>query len=237
MKAKRRSYLILAVPFLILFLGCAGGGSKGPLISKDDLAAREAKLKDQVEAVGRDQERLQRVGHQLLAAMPAAPAVEFLLVEDDVVNLGGTPSTVAVTSGLMEILKSDDELACLLGHQLVHLRSRHIEESVDAGLLMKVLAGVVEVASPEGKKGLIQVGDTFGIAYDEEQESEADATGLQYAYQAGYDPMAGYVLWEWLATEVPRRISGPLFTSHPVTVDRLVKMKAVAEAILAGGGY
>ena len=54
--------------------------------------------------------------------------------------------------------------------------------------------------------------------------------------QAGYDPMAGYAIWERLATEVPRSMSEPLFTTHPVTMDRLIRMRSAAEALVAGGG-
>lgn len=233
MDAKRWSRAALPVLILLFLWGCGGG--TGPLISKEDLAAREAKLEHEAETVGVDQERLRRVGREILAAMSSPPEVEFVLVEEDVVNLGGTPGTVAVTSGLMALLESDDELAGLLGHELAHVTSRHIETSADAGLLMKILVGIVETTSPEGKKGLIRVGGGFGIEFDEEQEVEADSTGLFYAYQAGYDPMAGYRIWEWLATEVPRGTSELLFASHRVTTDRLIRMRAAAEALLAGG--
>ena len=234
MDAKRWSRAVLPVVVLLYLWGC--GGATGPLISKEELAAREAKLGHEMETVGVERERLQRVGRGLLAAMSSAPEVEFVLVEDDVVNLGGTPGTVAVTSGLMALLESDDELAGLLGHELAHVTARHIEASADAGLLMKILVGIVETTSPEGKKGLIRVGNPFGIEFDEELEIEADSTGLFYAYQAGYDPMAGYRIWEWLATEVPRGVSELLFTSHVVTMDRLIRMRSAAEALLAGGG-
>jgi predicted Zn-dependent protease len=234
MNVKQSSRAVCVLLILLLLSGCGGGSA--PLISRDDLAVREAKLKEEVDTWGRERERLQRVGHELLRVMPSPPKVDFVLVEDDVVNLGGTPGSVAVTSGLMAMIESDDELACLLGHELVHIARRHIEASADSGLLMRILAGIVETTSPEGKKGIIQVGDAFGVEFDMEQEAEADLTGLFYGYQAGYDPMAGYGFWERLATEVPRSVSEPLFTIHPVTMDRLIRMRSAAQALLQGGG-
>jgi len=227
-------WVVFSSLIILCLSGCGGG--EAPLISKEDLAAREARLEPEVTAASREQERLRRVGGELLAAMSNPPRVEFVLVDDGVVNLGGTPRTVVATSGLVALVESDDELAGLLGHELVHVAQRHIETYADVGLLMRILAGLVEVASPEGKEGIIEVGDAFGVEFELEQEIEADSTGLLYAYRAGYDPMAGYKVWERLATEVPQIVSRPIFTIHPITTDRLIRMRSVAEALLAGGG-
>ncbi|XP_044390813.1 mitochondrial metalloendopeptidase OMA1-like [Triticum aestivum] len=50
---------------------------------------------------------------------------ELILVKDDRVNAGCLPGKIMVTTGLLEVLKTDAEIAVVLGHEVGHVIARH----------------------------------------------------------------------------------------------------------------
>lgn len=99
---------------------------------------------------------------------------------------------ITVTTGLLRLLDTDDQLAGVIGHEIAHGLLGHIPYRVSQHLwsIVWVLA-VGVISNTEGNAdwgGLWYLRDMFLYAYSREQETEADLMGARLARRAGYDP-------------------------------------------------
>jgi len=213
-------------------------GPRGSRTSLDgDLAEESALLHDRAEAHYQEQKRrVERVGRRLLETIPGHPQVQFVIVAGDPsINAGATFGQVAITSGMLNFVKSDDEMATVLGHELAHIEQGHVLKGTIGGLALNVLAIVLETRVPGAGRAAGGVGQLFLNHYTQTQEREADQVGLGYAYEAGYDPLAAVELQERLAVEVPQSMAAGFFNTHPSSVERAVAARERARELLARG--
>jgi len=98
---------------------------------------------------------------------------------------------IYVSTGLMELLVTDDQLAGVIGHEIAHGTLGHIPHRISQSLwtAFAVLAlGTVAGASGASDwGGLLHMRDLFMFAYSRDQEAEADRVGMGYARAAGYE--------------------------------------------------
>mmetsp|Transcript_8873 Transcript_8873/g.29360 ORF Transcript_8873/g.29360 Transcript_8873/m.29360 type:complete len:105 (-) Transcript_8873:65-379(-) len=91
---------------------------------------------------------------------------------------------VVVFSGLMHLLRSDKELAAVIGHEIAHVVARHSAEKVSRGVTTTLLAAVVGAATGLGVRfmsGAAALG--LELPNSRQMELEADAIGLQIMAQ------------------------------------------------------
>ena len=119
-----------------------------------------------------------------------------------------------VNLGLMRSLKSDDELAAVIGHEIAHIAANHKFEKDSH----------VQVASLLGSKSAKR--KHFHVAFTHEQEEEADKIGILYMALAGYNPQAAVKVWQKQFSQ-----SGDgniLMRSHPANSARLQNARVIA---------
>jgi predicted Zn-dependent protease len=107
----------------------------------------------------------------------------YLANDENWVNACALPGGyVIVGRGLIKLLQSEDALAAILGHEIVHVDDRHAVERLQYELASQKLGleDVYHLGRP-----VVQI---FQAGYTKEQELEADRVGLDYAVQAGYSP-------------------------------------------------
>ena len=136
---------------------------------------------------------------------------------------------VIVTTGLLDSVETENELAFVLGHELGHFRNRdHIRllgRSVAFSIFFSALTG------NESSGGLgITIADLTLRGFSREQESNADRFGLQ-VIQAEY----GHIGESWRFFE--RAIEAddaPAFTAylstHPMAADRIDDLRMYARS-------
>lgn len=141
----------------------------------------------------------------------------FSLVESDEVNAFAVPGGfVFVTTGMLDFLRDEDELAAILGHEMGHAELRHGTKSVGTEKILRLLSllkeaaltgdgGAQSAASPSGGpfdlNGMIdelfgEMLDSIRNGYGVEIESQADWRSLQLCKRLGYDTMALYEVLE-----------------------------------------
>ena len=152
------------------------------------------------------------------------------------VNASASPGRVLVTYGMLRFIKSEDELAVVISHELAHLTKDHILKNIGSGLLSGVggvLLGVgAEVLAP-GSGGTVSdiTSSGFSARFSRDFEREADYFGLKYAHLAGYDIDVGKDIWERFAIEAPSSMTKDLFSTHPSSPERMLRLKKIAEEI------
>jgi predicted Zn-dependent protease len=146
----------------------------------------------------------------------------FQIVDQEAPNAFALPGGyIFVSRGLLALANSEDELANVLAHEVVHVASRH------AAARQHIVRGV------PGLLQWLQIGDL--AAYGRDQERVADRLGQEVAAAAGYDPkaMASFLRSLEFAERLRRGASRlPSFLdTHPATGQRVGDAHARAEGI------
>lgn len=181
--------------------------------------------------------QLQRVTETLLAALRNPPKVEFLVFDDPSLNAGATFGKIVVSAGMLRFVRSDAELALILGHELAHITRGHVSRTAENTSLLGLSSRVVNALFPG--IGLLtgEIGQLFLNRYNQDQEREADVVGLRYAFAAGYDPRAAAKVMRRMAGEEPVTARAGFFSSHPSSLERANKLRRAAAKLVADSPF
>lgn len=150
--------------------------------------------------------------------------------------------SIIFTRGMLAILKSEDEVASVVGHEIGHVVSRHVPKGNAARRLGRALGWLT--ANATGRRELWDLANVSAAAvssgYGREHELEADRLGSEWMARAGYDPMASLSALQALKDfdthyQEAHGRSIPyhgVFASHPRTDRRLHNILAQAQELL-----
>ncbi len=179
-------------------------------------------------------ERLDRVGQRIAAVSDRTDLTyrfNIIDMKEDEISvpnafaLPGGP--IYVSLGLMNLLKADDELAAVLGHEMGHVVARHaakrLQGAIGLQLLQILAAGTKSARTVDDRVNLDVALASLLTEYSQEDEIQADRLGVRYLKRAGYDPTAALralnALRDFTFKQPARRYS--YFRTHPFFADRL----------------
>jgi predicted Zn-dependent protease len=140
-----------------------------------------------------------------------------------------------VWTGLLVRASSTDELAAVIGHEIAHYTRLHTLERLRKLKSMAARGSIFDLgvailtgySTPIGQaSAMLNV-----LAFNREQESEADFLGARLVAEAGYDPHAAYRVWEKIIAEekaaIDKRPEPGIFSkTHPDAEVRAAELKA-----------
>jgi beta-barrel assembly-enhancing protease len=193
------------------------------------------------------QEAVSRVGQKVVAGSDAARSeykYDFHVLRDpETVNAFALPGgQVFVTAGLLKHLTNEAQLSGVLAHEVGHVVGRHSAEHVAKAQFTQVLVGAAGVAASDdrgdGQRAAAiaaMVGSLVNMKFSRQDESEADAFGVKYMSQAGYDPRAMIDLMRIL-----KEASGPsrqpeFLNTHPDPGNREQAIQAEIARLFPSG--
>ncbi len=159
-------------------------------------------------------------------------AWRFGVLDSDAVNAYATPGGfVFITWGLMQRLKSEAELAGVLGHEIAHVTRGHYLSALKKGGVAQAAGGALQARG--GSNALVNTAmvnfakNLYSKGLDQSDEFDADRQGVLYAARAGYAPIGlPTVLNMYAATGSKADMSySLLFSTHPAPKDRLDKLQ------------
>jgi predicted Zn-dependent protease len=179
---------------VILSLGaCAGGSSKGKSGGKkrtvllnteyDDVRVGEETSRQMIASVGLLEDPtlnayVSEIGRKLLRGVPHRGfRYQFYVTDQTEPNAFALPGGhIFISRGLLAVANNEDELACVIGHEITHVAHRHAAE---------------QQALARNSSGLLS---GFGAAgrmarYSRDMERDADHGGQILCAAAGYSPM------------------------------------------------
>lgn len=188
---------------------------------------------------------VQQVGQRLAAVSDRKLPYEFAVLNNSIPNAWALPGgKIGVNRGLLTQLKSESELAAVMGHEIVHAAARHSAQQMSRGMLLQGGLIAAQVAASDSDYGSIYTAGA-GIAaqllvqrYGREAELEADKYGIDYMRRAGYDASGAVSLQETFVRMNDRKDSGwlaGLFASHPPSQERLDANRRKVAALSPGG--
>jgi beta-barrel assembly-enhancing protease len=258
----------LRIVKLLLVLLALSGCGVNPVTGKKEIQfvseAAELKLGEQNYAPMRQAEGgdfdvlpeptayVNEVGQKLAAVADRKLPYEFVVLNNSVPNAWALPGgKIAINRGLLTELKSEAELAAVLGHEIVHAAARHGAKAQERGTLLQVGLAAAQIGAAVSDvdtnvAGLLIQGAGVGAQlvqqkYGRDQELESDKYGMKYMKLAGYDPSGAVSLQETfvrLSQQEGAKQQGwleGLFASHPPSAERVEQNKRTTEELGRGG--
>lgn len=188
------------------------------LTSSDEVrVGREASESVEAEIGTLDDPALQAyvegIGKKLLRALPYREfAYRFAIVDQMEPNAFALPGGyIYVSRGLLALVNSEDELACVLAHEIAHVARSH------AAQRQSVVRSLPVLQMPWNRAAEV-------AAYGRDMEREADEIGQRLAAAVGYDPMGMSTFMRRLDQRERLLIGAPraptFYDTHPGTRER-----------------
>lgn len=218
-------------------------------LSLGEQAYQEVLRKARVLRDGREVKRVRDIGSRIAQASEIEPLQreinlrvkgyrfewEYNVLQSDQVNAFCLPGgKVAVFSGLLPVAQNDDQLATVMAHEIAHALAHHANERIARQQMYQhavdAVNGAMGAMDPERRKllvGLLGAGaQGRSLAYDRQQESEADHIGLFLMTFADYDPEQAVQFWERMqAISAGRGRPPEILSDHPSDARRIAQIR------------
>lgn len=180
--------------------------------------------------------------------------VNLLILSGSTANAFMFPNgTLCITTGLISLLHSEDELAAILAHEIAHFVLDHSIQNYNkmkraqkraefwaafATILTGVAEGVAAAKNPYYKPGLATLAvavaasqiaselcKRWGMSYSRKQESEADDMAKELIKVIGYDPNALSTALSRVEESMKQERSIEMYfaSDHPALIERIKK--------------
>ena len=152
---------------------------------------------------------------------------------------------IAVAEGIFKVVANQDELAVIIGHEIVHILNKHPYEMkkrvqrADIGMNLATMVAAGKIADQtmrsqsdvvlaqtkiSGIGAMAQGISRFGLQmpYKRNLEKEADIDGLLLMAKTGFNPLAAISVWKKLIKQNDRKLPQHEYSSsHPSDEDRM----------------
>jgi predicted Zn-dependent protease len=243
----RWALFIAALPAAVGLSGCSSTKKMfKPSVEQQkqvgDQAAKEVTQQYKVVS-GPDADRVRRVGERLVSKLPAdirqTWSFDFNVVDSKDVNAFALPGGhTYVFTGLLSRMKTDDEIAAVLGHEMAHVYEQHWAEQVAADQERSAGLSVLLGALNADKGWYTAAGvlnTVVNLRYSRKDEDEADADGLQNMYNAGFDPNGMLQLFQTLQQASGSGGTPAFLSDHPLTSERIKRTEERIAKLKAQG--
>jgi len=243
----RARFILAAVIALVALISYFGNTSVNPVTGEKQ---RVAMTPEQEVAIGlkaapqmaaqmgglsqnpKARELVQRVGARLVRESFAAKSTYkysfHVLADRRTVNAFALPGgPIFITEGLLGRLRTEGELAGVLGHEIGHVIARHASERLAKQQLTQGLISAVVVGSGDYTSAQIAqlAGSMINMKYGRDDELESDALGVRIAFEAGYDPRAMAGVMEILAKASSGSQQPEFASTHPAPENRQARIR------------
>ncbi len=252
---KKFGVIIFLLPMMIFVGGCAteynlATGQEESLIYDTDKEVslgesisrqleKDAKMITDVDV----NERVSAILRKIVEVCDRKDVVYSIkVIDEDKVNAVSLPGGyVYVYKGLIDNVKNDDELACVIAHEVAHITARHSIKKMQSlyGYTFLKLLAVQTTRSADVAQGMDLAFASIFTEYSREDELQADRLGVKYAKKAGYNPaaMADFLkkLSEIQAKEPSRQFS--YWRTHPHIPQRIAAVNQAVSGSLEFKDY
>lgn len=218
--------------------------SQGQQIELGRRAAAEIRKEEKVLPASDPRvQTLRRVGRRLLNRVDGSKEpweYSFDVIESKELNAFALPGgPVFFYTGLMDKMKTEDELAGVLSHELTHVRREHwayaYRDSQKRNLLLNL--GLIFAKANRATADLASIGSNllFDLPFSRGHESQADSQGFDLMVKAGYNPEGMADVFELLRSESKGGNPPEFLSSHPDDKNRINRIREMAKK--SGSNY
>lgn len=158
---------------------------------------------------------------------------EFSVLDDpQTINAFALPGgPVFITSGLLSQLSTEDEVAGVLSHEVVHVLARHSAQQLASSQLTNGLIGAVGVASGDANAAQTAavIGQLVNMRYGRGDEIQSDTLGVCLMIASGYNPEGMIRVMEVLEAAGGGGGQPEFFSTHPNPENRIAQIQTAIE--------
>jgi predicted Zn-dependent protease len=181
------------------------------------------------------------VGRRIVSALgPQSFDYRYFVIDESVLNAFAVPGgSIYIYSGLLDRVRSTDELAAVMAHETTHVAKRHMARmsGIDPISVLSLVGALLAARAGAGAQAAAVLGQGIAaarqIAFTRQLELEADTLGFKFMTQAGYDPHAMLSFQKLMLQEqtlnpidVP-----PFLLDHPLTQERVANVELLMRSI------
>lgn len=144
---------------------------------------------------------------------PKGFTYQIFLLNSNEINAFTVGGKIFFTTAMINFCKSDDEIACIIGHEIAHNELGHINEGISR----------LKTAGRFGEIGQMSsaVASLATTSFNQKNEAHSDFIGIDLAYAAGYNGCAGAELWKRMKKQEGDHTGiDTFFSSHPFSEKR-----------------
>ena len=181
---------------------------------------------------------LRRVARRILATFDEKDAIweySFDVIDSKEINAFALPggSTFFYT-GLLDKLKTEDEVAGVLGHELTHVRKQHWAIAYADGQKRNIGLSILLIAAHANSNlaNLAGISDDllFELPFSRKHESEADDGGFDACVAAGYNPQGLADTFIMMRKEIKDGQPPEFMNDHPDDKNRIKRIEDKIDA-------
>ena len=162
---------------------------------------------------------------------------QFIVLDTDGVNAYAAPGGIVhITRGLLGLLKSESELAGVLGHEITHITNHHTVDAIKQAKGISIGADVASSGAGARDQFIAAMtakafNNIFEGQFSQSDESHADQIGIQLANKLGYAPSGmADVLKKIEDRNASRQDRNGFFSSHPAIKERIANIEKQIKA-------
>lgn len=143
-----------------------------------------------------------------------------------------------IERGLLDAADDEAELAGVIGHEIAHVTARHSHKLMRKATIAGIFYQAAQIAALVFTGGVAGIGTYYALQYgfyglglvlslnllgvSREYELQADQLGVQYTWNAGYDPTGFVRFFDKIATKKGYVEGVSWFRTHPPFYTRMV---------------
>ncbi len=190
------------------------------------------------------QDMVDNIGHALVQNSTASETeyqFDFHLLNDSkTVNAFALPGgQVFITAALLSKLKTEAQLAGVIGHEIGHVVARHsAQQMAKSNLTQGILRGVLVASDPTGgsAQAAAYIGKLVNMKFGRDDELESDKIGVDFMAKSNYDPTAMIGVMKILAEASGGGARPAEFAStHPSPENRIAKINEAINTVFPNG--
>jgi len=144
------------------------------------------------------------------------------IIKDKSINAFALPGGyMFIHTGMLDFVKSDDELACVIGHELAHVNRRHSLNRLRRNYAFIELINQVFDSDTSSDRRNDKIAKATWLFLEQKNsrnnEREADKLGIKWAFEAGYNPSGMITLWKRMEEKYPyqKDLLTKILATHP----------------------
>ena len=185
------------------------------------------------------QEYVRSVGDRIAKHSDLKIPLHITVLQSREVNAFALPGGyLFIERGLLEAADDESELAGVIAHEISHDTARHANKLMKRSTIASIFFQAAQIAAIVLTGGAAGIGMYYALQYgfyglglvlnlkllgvSRDYELEADQLGVQYAWNAGYDPSGFIRFFDKMATEKGYVNGVSWFRTHPPFYQRMV---------------
>jgi Zn-dependent protease with chaperone function len=186
------------------------------------------------------QEYVRSVGERMAKHSDLKIPLHVAVLQSREINAFALPGGyLFIERGLLEAADDESELAGVMAHEIAHDTARHSNKLMKRSTIASIFYQAAQIAAVILTGGVAGIGIYYALQYgfyglglvlslkllgvSREYELEADQLGVQYAWNAGYDPSGFIRFFDKMATKQGYVNGVSWFRTHPPFYQRMVQ--------------